>query len=110
MVTKPGTKEHIDQFLFDDSEELSRLRAAVDKDEKYMDVVKNEIQIHKDFFFKFTKSMKQRTRYRQLISLADLYANDGEEIPEFLRAAPYRRNFEKKYGHYVMRPNSFYQV
>lgn len=119
MATEAATREHIEGFLFGDSEELFRIRKALDNNPKYMDVVLNEMDVHQKYFLAFKNgsenvdgfgvvpSMKERPRYKHLIQLEELYTSRNEEVPEFLQAAPYRRTFAKEYGHYILRPNFY---
>ncbi len=107
MANEQDTMKHIKEFLFDDSEELSGLRADVDNNPKYLDVVRNEMTIHHENFQPFIESMKNRPRYQHLITLASLYTQENQPVPEFLKSAPYRRTFNKKYGHYIFRPNFY---
>ncbi|MEO0337149.1 MAG: hypothetical protein AAF202_12190, partial [Pseudomonadota bacterium] len=84
MATEKDTRKHINGFLFEDSEELSRLRKALDKNPKYMNVVREEMRIHHTYFFDFIASMPERSRYRHLIPLTDLY--EEGQTPGFLRS------------------------
>lgn len=117
MANESDTRAHINDFLFDDSEELARLRESLDKNPKYMNVVRHEMKIHQEHFEKFINSMADRPRYKHLTPLSELYTKTNETVPAFLRSAPYRRSFSKDYGHYILRPNfylsslmSFYQA
>ena len=119
MANESDTRKHIEDFLFGDSEEQFRLRKALDNNPKYMDVVLNEMDVHQKYFLAFKNgaenvegfgkvpAMKERRRYKHLIQLEELYTSRNEEVPEFLKAAPYRRTFDKEYGHYILRPNFY---
>lgn len=106
-VNWPETIGHVNEFTFGDHEELFRLRKLLDENPLYQEVVRNEISVHKTHFKSFSDSMKERKRYKHLVSLKELYTDVGESVPEFLKSAPYRRNFHREYGHYILRPNFY---
>jgi hypothetical protein len=101
------TMKHIKSLTFSDTEELFRLSAHLKENPKYLELVKNEENVHKEHFLPFMNSIKNRSRYRHLRTLKDLYTEHGEEVPEYLKTAPYRRTFDKEYGHYLFRPNFY---
>ncbi|MEQ1724057.1 MAG: hypothetical protein ABL930_12850, partial [Pseudobdellovibrio sp.] len=107
MRNLQATFSQIKGLTFSETEELFRLRKLLDENPKYMDVVKNELDVHQKYFSKFMDSTKERNRYRHLVTLKDLYTKKGEAVPEYLKSAPYRRTFEKEYGHYLLRPNFY---
>lgn len=116
MRNLQATFSQIKGLTFSETEELFRLRKLLDENPKYMEVVKNELDVHSKHFAKFMDGSKQRPRYRHLVTLKDIYTKKGEAVPEYLKSAPFRRTFEKEYGHYLLRPNfyltslmSFYQ-
>lgn len=111
------TFNQVKTLTFGDTEELFRLRKLLDENPKYLELVKQEQDIHLNNFEKLINSMPQRNRYRHLINLKDLYKQNNLPVPEYLKSAPYRRTFDKEYGHYLLRPNfyltslmSFYQA
>lgn len=36
-----------------------------------------------------------------------MYLSEGKSVPDVLKSAPYRRTFDKDYGHYLLRPNFY---
>lgn len=107
MLEWENTFAHIRTLTFADTEELHRLRKIFDTNQKYLDLIKKEQSIHLQYFPKFAESMKSRLRYRHLLTLKDLYTEKNLPVPEFLLSAPYRRTFDKEYGHYLLRPNFY---
>lgn len=112
----PDTIKQVEGLTFGSTEELYRLKQLLDQAKppskekthlNYLDVVKNEMDVHLKNFRPFIDSMKKRNRYRHLIQITDSYVEKGEKIPEALRSAPYRRTFDKEYGHYLLRPNFY---
>lgn len=112
-----ATFDQVSGLTFSDTEELFRLRRLLDTNPKYADLIKHEQEVHIKNFSQLMSSLPQRNRYRHLVTLASLYTDKNLSVPQNLKTAPYRRNFEKEYGHYLLRPNfylssllSFYQA
>lgn len=110
MKNFPDTLKQIQGLTFASTEELFRLNRLLN-DEKtkplYVNLIKQEQDIHQKYFMPFINSIKNRERYKHLITLKDLYVSKNLPIPEFLKTAPYRRTFDKEYGHYLFRPNFY---
>lgn len=107
MLKEEPTLKQVRGLTFENTEELFRLSYFLKSNPKYLDVVRNELKIHQDHFAKFMKGSKSRSRYQHLVTLDQLYKNQGKPVPPFLLAAPYRRTFDKVYGHYLLRPNFY---
>lgn len=107
MLDLRSTLAQVSGLTFGDTEELFRLKKLLDENPKYLDVVKNELDVHSTYFQKFMDSAKTRSRYKHLVTLNELYTNKNQPVPEFLKAAPFRRTFDKEYGHYLLRPNFY---
>ena len=107
MRNLPATLSQIKGLTFSETEELFRLRKLLDENPKYLEVVKNELDVHSKNFTKFMDSTKSRKRYRHLVTLKELYTDQQQAVPEYLKTAPYRRTFDKEYGHYLLRPNFY---
>lgn len=104
----PATIKQIKDLTFSSTEELFRLREFLDQpNSKYLKVVENELNVHLKYFKPFIESIPNRSRYRNLVLITDSYRSKNEKIPESLRSAPYRRTFDKEYGHYLLRPNFY---
>jgi len=117
-VNEPGSKDTImrdfkstmDQIkglTFAVTEELFQLNRLLTNNPKYKEVVQNEFDVHQKYFKTFMDSMKSRNRYRHLTTVKDMYLSEGKSVPEVLKSAPYRRTFDKDYGHYLLRPNFY---
>lgn len=107
MLKLADTFAQIKGLTFSHTEELFRLRKLLDENPKYMDIVKNELDVHLKNFEPLMKSLPERSRYRNLVTLKELYTQKGEPVPQHLQAAPFRRTFDKEYGHYLLRPNFY---
>jgi hypothetical protein len=97
---------HIEDLLFDDSEELAKLRVEFDSNEAYRDLVQHEVDVHNNELPKFLNSYKTLPRYRHLLTHKDLY-QESERTPSFLDSSPFRTSFAKVNGHYLFRPNFY---
>ncbi len=102
-----ATMDQIKGLTFAGTEELFQLNQALSKNPRYQAVVQNEFDVHQKYFKTFMDSMKSRNRYRHLVTLKDMYFSEGKSVPEVLKSAPYRRTFDKDYGHYILRPNFY---
>lgn len=100
--------KQVEDLTFSETEELFRLRELMDrKDSPYRQIVEQEQLIHRQYFHQFQESMATRPRYRHLHLVSEMFRKKGEPIPEALRSAPFRRTFDKEYGHYLLRPNFY---
>lgn len=107
MLNLKDTLAQVRGLTFDSTEELFRLSKLLDTNPKYTKLIQEELQVHQDNFEKFMDSMKSRARYRHLITLKDFFQRENQELPKYLEAAPFRRTFDKEYGHYLLRPNFY---
>lgn len=105
MRSLPATIKQVTDLTFDTTEELYRLRNLLNTNTNYTQLIADENEIHKNHFKPFMDSIKNRKRYRHLITLKDLYPH--QDIPEVIANAPFRRTFDKEYGHYLLRPNFY---
>jgi hypothetical protein len=108
MRNIPATIAQVKGLTFSTTEELFRLEKLLDTNPEYRKVIESEFQTHRDHFPKLMTSLKERPRYRHLVSLKDLYTDKNMKVPLYLSTAPYRRTFEKEYGHYILRPNFYF--
>jgi hypothetical protein len=107
MRSFKATMEQIKGLTFAGTEELFQLNQALNQNPRYQAVVQNEFDVHQKYFKTFMDSMKSRNRYRHLLTVKDMYLSEGKSVPEVLKSAPYRRTFDKDYGHYLLRPNFY---
>jgi hypothetical protein len=75
MRNLPATLAQIKGLTFSETEELFRLRKLLDENPKYLEVVRNELDVHSKNFTKFMDSAKSRKRYRHLVTLKELFLN-----------------------------------
>lgn len=107
MRNQKDTFDQVRSLTFADTEELHRLRRLLDTNREYEQVIKNELDVHRKHFPQFMAVRPSKSRYRHLLTVNDYYSRAGRSIPESLKAAPYRRTFDKEYGHYLLRPNFY---
>lgn len=108
MLNLNDTVKQVKSLTFDSTEELFRLRHLLDTNPKYLDLIRTELKVHRENFEPLMASLKSRPRYRQLMTLKDVFQNQGKKVPAYLEAAPYRRTFDKEYGNYLLRPNFYF--
>lgn len=108
MRSFDATLDHIKSLTFEHTEELARLRNLLDTNDKYVQVVRDEYDIHRKHFANFMSSRKSKSRYKRLVTFDDFYTDKGQSVPRYLRSAPFRRTFSKAYGNYLLRPNFYF--
>ncbi|WP_413287775.1 hypothetical protein [Bdellovibrio sp. HCB337] len=107
MLNLKDTKEQVRGLTFDSTEELFRLSKLLETNPKYTQLIQEELQVHQEHFENFISGIKSRARYRHLVTLKDFYQRENQALPPYLEAAPFRRTFDKEYGHYLLRPNFY---